>query len=433
MRAPSQVARPRLSHLVRTVPLAIVALLGAAIAWPPGADAAVPRLASAVDPCLLGSWSANAYATTFDYEGTNVDVYGGAGSTVSWAQSGVETDDYDSQKPWVGTYKDVQVAVWLRGTSQSMDATADGTLSSAISFEYAISEFATFGGVAISTFPPPNESQTFSYNCTTTALELSAGAETLTFSRDTASVVGVASTPDGKGYWTVTTTGAVVSAGDAPSYSGPAGVADVIGIAADPAAEGIWLVSADGSVYALGAARSLGSLPARDVRVDDIVAITPTPSGKGYWLVGADGGEFGFGDAESHGSLPGLGVHVSDIVGMVSAPTGDGYLMVGADGGVFAFGAKYHGSLPGLGVHVDDIVGILPTAQEAGYVLVGADGGAFVFGKGSGFYGSLPGRGIVVDDISGLALLPAGGGYWMVGTNGTVYAFGEATVYGRRR
>ncbi len=427
------VSRRRTGCALRAVPLTIVAVLGAAIAWPLGAAAASPRLASAIDPCLLGSWTAEAYATIFDYSGTNVDVYGGAGSTVSWGPNGVETDDYDSQKPWVGTYKGVQVAVWLRGTSESMDTTAEDTLSSPTSFEYAISEFATFGGVSISTFPPPNGPQTYSYSCTTSALRVSAGVETLTFSRDIAAVIGMASTADGKGYWTATNTGSVVPAGDAPYYGGPKGVTDIIGIAADPTGEGFWLVGADGAVYAFGTAPSLGSLPARGVPVDDIVTITPTPSGKGYWLVGADGEEFGFGDAGSHGSLPGLGVHVSDIVGMVSAPSGDGYLMVGADGGVFAFGAEFHGSLPGLGVHVSDIVGILPTADEAGYVLVGADGGAFVFGKGSGFYGSLPGRGIVVDDISGLALKPGGGGYWMVGTDGSVYGFGGAKVYGAER
>jgi hypothetical protein len=246
-------------------------------------------------------------------------------------------------------------------------------------------------------------------------------------------VVGIASTPDGKGYWVTDSTGSVTSSGDAPRYQSLAarGVAvdDIVGIAPDPKATGFWLVGADGSVYPFGSATFHGSLPGLGVKVSDIEGIAPTSDGTGYWLVGADGGEFAFGDATYHGSLPGIGVKVHGVVGMVASPTGRGYLMVGSDGGVFAFGMRFFGSLPGLGVKVSDIVGVLPTVDGAGYVLAGADGGAFVFGHGSGFYGSLPGRGIHVDDVTGLALTPDDHGYWMVGSDGTVYGFGDAEVY----
>jgi hypothetical protein len=246
-------------------------------------------------------------------------------------------------------------------------------------------------------------------------------------------VVGIASTPDGTGYWTADSAGAVKGFGDAPAYPALAStgveVSDIVGIAPDPVATGFWLVGRDGSIYPFGGAASHGSLPGQGVKASDIVGIAPTADGKGYWLVGADGGEFAFGDARYNGSLPGIGVHVHDIAGMVASPRSRGYLMLGTDGGVFAFGAEFHGSLPGLRVKVSDIVGILPTKNEAGYVLVGADGGAFVLGTGSGFYGSLPGRGIHVENVTGLALTPDDHGYWMVGAGGTVYAFGDAKIY----
>ena len=203
-------------------------------------------------------------------------------------------------------------------------------------------------------------------------------------------VVGIGSTPDGKGYWEVTRNGAVARFGDAGNYN---------------------------------------DLPGLHVRVGNIVAIAPTSDGKGYWLIGADGGEFAFGDAKYHGSLPGIHKHVDDIVGMVATPNGKGYVLVGKDGGVFVFGGQYHGSLPGLHIHVSDIVGILPTGAETGYVLVGSDGGAFVFGTGSGYYGSLPGRHQHIPDIIGIALSPDQHGYWMAGADAYVYDFGDATYF----
>ena len=204
----------------------------------------------------------------------------------------------------------------------------------------------------------------------------------------------------------------------------------VVGIASTPDGKGYWEVTRDGGVARFGDAGNYNDLPGLHVNVHDIVAIAPTSDGKGYWLIGADGGEFAFGDAGYHGSLPGLHIHVDDIVGMVATPNGKGYILVGRDGGVFVFGGVYHGSLPGLHIRVDDIVGILPTGAETGYVLVGSDGGSFVFGTGSGYYGSLPGRKVKVSDIVGIALSPDQHGYWMVGANASVYNFGDSTYFG---
>ena len=46
-------------------------------------------------------------------------------------------------------------------------------------------------------------------------------------------IVGLASTPDGHGYWEVSSTGVIFAYGDAHSYGSlPKGITDVIGIAA---------------------------------------------------------------------------------------------------------------------------------------------------------------------------------------------------------
>jgi hypothetical protein len=233
-----------------------------------------------------------------------------------------------------------------------------------------------------------------------------------------------------QGYLLAGRNGAVVAGGDAPalpSVHKPS--APVVGIAGTPDGGGYFAVTDTGVVTTAGDAVFRGDLAtlAPAVRVSDIVAIAPTTDGGGYWLIGADGGEFAFGNARYHGSLPGLGIHVDDVIGMVASSSGAGYLIVGADGGVFAFGAThFFGSLPGIGVRVDDIRAILPAAAGTGYILVGADGGAFSFGHGVPFHGSLPGEGVRVADVVGIALTPDDNGYWMAGANGAVYHFGDA-------
>jgi hypothetical protein len=237
----------------------------------------------------------------------------------------------------------------------------------------------------------------------------------------------------GGGFWISSAGGKVFGAGNASVYgslSVSATANPVVGIASTPDGKGYWEVTRNGSVAPYGDARDYNDLPGIHVRVSNIVAIAPTADGKGYWLVGADGGEFAFGDAHFHGSIPGLHIRVDDISGMVATPNGNGYILVGTDGGVFVFGGNFYGSLPGLHKKVDNIVGILPTGAETGYVLVGSDGGAFVFGTGSGFFGSLPGRHITESNIVGIALTSNQKGYWMAGSNGAIYNFGDASYFG---
>ncbi|MCL4414864.1 MAG: hypothetical protein M1522_09010, partial [Actinobacteria bacterium] len=69
-------------------------------------------------------------------------------------------------------------------------------------------------------------------------------------------VVGIASTPDGRGYWQVTAKGDVYSFGDAQfhgSMGGHALAAPVVGMSADPASGGYWLTASDGGVFAFDA------------------------------------------------------------------------------------------------------------------------------------------------------------------------------------
>jgi hypothetical protein len=244
-----------------------------------------------------------------------------------------------------------------------------------------------------------------------------------------------------QGYYLAGRNGAVLPSGAVPALGGFATPSSdpVTGIATSPDGRGYFAVTTDGLVHTAGDAVYRGDLlhpqkGGRIVHVSDVVSIVVTADGAGYWLLAADGEVYPFGDASFQGDLlhipGGTQVHVTNIVGMVASPTGRGYLLIGSDGGVFAFGqVHFYGSLPGIGVKVNDIRGILPAPSYTGYVLVGSDGGAFVFGTGAPYKGSLPGEHIHVSDVVGIAITPDGQGYWMAGSNGSVYPFGDATRF----
>ena len=188
-------------------------------------------------------------------------------------------------------------------------------------------------------------------------------------------------------------------------------VAGIVGIAATPDGRGYWLVAADGGVFSFGDAAVHGSTGA-EVLNAPMVGMATTPDGRGYWLVAADGGVFAFGDAGFQGSTGGQRLN-APVVGMAASPAGRGYWLVAADGGVFAFGdAGFHGFTGGQSLNAP-VVGMAATPAGAGYWLVAADGGVFAFGNAP-FEGSTGGAARASAAV-GIAGRP--GGYWI--------AFGE--------
>ena len=104
----------------------------------------------------------------------------------------------------------------------------------------------------------------------------------------------------------------------------------VVGMAATPDGRGYWEVASDGGLFAFGDARfygSTGSLPLNQ----PVVGMAATPDGRGYWLVASDGGLFAFGDAAFYGSMGGQPLN-RPVVGM-AANGGHGYWLVASDGG----------------------------------------------------------------------------------------------------
>ena len=126
-----------------------------------------------------------------------------------------------------------------------------------------------------------------------------------------APIVGMASTPDGHGYWLVAADGGVFSFGDAAFYGSMGGKAlnapivgmaggkainaPIVGMAAS-AADGYWLAGADGGVFSFGDASFLGSMAGHPLD-PSFSGMAATTDGRGYWLVRYDNCIFAFGDA----------------------------------------------------------------------------------------------------------------------------------------
>ncbi len=237
-----------------------------------------------------------------------------------------------------------------------------------------------------------------------------------------APAVGIASLPDGKGYWVARADGAVTAHGAAHFYgsmdSAPLN-APITHVVATPDGGGYWLVGADGGIFTFGDARFYGSMGGQHLNAP-IVDLAPTADGRGYWLVGSDGGVFAFGDAGYFGSMG--GAHLNQpVVGMAPDDRTGGYWLVASDGGVFSFNAPFYGSTGNLTLH-RPVNGMAATPDGSGYWFVASDGGIFAFGDAA-FRGSA-GAVNLNAPVVGMAADPASGGYWLVGADGGVFAYG---------
>src|SRR5262249_24699223 len=76
---------------------------------------------------------------------------------------------------------------------------------------------------------------------------------------------------------------------------------EVVGMTSTPSGRGYWLAGACGGVFAYGDARYFGSMSRGRMRAP-LVGIAATRTGRGYWLAAADSGVFAFGDARYYGA-----------------------------------------------------------------------------------------------------------------------------------
>jgi len=90
----------------------------------------------------------------------------------------------------------------------------------------------------------------------------------------------------------------------------------IVGMAATPDGKGYWLVASDGGIFTFGDAGFYGSMGGKPLN-KPIVGMASTPDGLGYWEVASDGGIFTFGDAGFHGSMGGQTIP-APVVAMAS-------------------------------------------------------------------------------------------------------------------
>jgi hypothetical protein len=232
-------------------------------------------------------------------------------------------------------------------------------------------------------------------------------------------IEGIASTPDGGGYWLAAANGGVEAVGDATYFGSMAGVAlsrPVNHVVATPDGHGYWLVASDGGIFSFGDAQFFGSMGGKRLNAP-VVDLAATPDGRGYWLVASDGGVFSFGDAPFFGSMGSQHLN-RPVVGIATDNQTGGYWLVASDGGIFSFRAPFHGSTGALKLN-QPIDGMAATAGGGGYWLVASDGGIFSFGDAT-FRGSGVGNGVAV----GMATDPSSQGYWIADSDGRVIAEG---------
>lgn len=234
-------------------------------------------------------------------------------------------------------------------------------------------------------------------------------------------ITGMASTPDGGGYWIVDAQGGVEARGDAVNYGSMAGtklVTPVSHIVSTPDGKGYWLVAADGGTFTFGDAHFYGSMGGKHLDAP-VVDIAPTSDGLGYWLVASDGGIFSFGDAKFQGSMGGKHLN-KPVVGISPDYATGGYWEVATDGGIFSFGAPFFGSTGAI--HLNKPVnGMTSTPNGQSYRFVASDGGIFDYGTAQ-FYGSMGGKHLNAP-VMGMATDNTTGGYWLVASDGGIFSF----------
>ena len=235
-------------------------------------------------------------------------------------------------------------------------------------------------------------------------------------------VVGLASTPDGSGYWLADAAGGVSAHGSAVNYGSLVGHplnAPIAHIVSTSDGHGYWLVASDGGIFSFGDATFLGSMGSSHLNAP-VVDMAPTSDGHGYWLVASDGGIFSFGDAQFRGSMGGKHLN-QPIVGMSADDATGGYWLVATDGGIFSFDAPFLGSTGSIRL-AKPVNGMASLAGGQGYWFVASDGGIFNEGTAR-FQGSMGGT-ILNAPVVGMAADLTTGGYWLVASDGGIFGFG---------
>ncbi len=409
-----------------------------------GAVSPGDRMAASIGQVSAGTWSITMDDLTSGQHASGTLAYGGPGSSAEWVEE-APTSGTTGNIVTLADFGTAQFSAMATGTTPVSTAALTAvsmTDSSNIiaypgTFDAASASFPVTYGAPTTISPTPSGSSTPPIPPTPTgsttptastppappttpaspSAATTGAGPTCSQTLASGSVVGMAATRDGGGYWIADRRGRVADCGDAADLgqvtyplSTP-----VVAIAATSDGGGFWMVTAAGQVLPFGDAGNHGSITVALNK--PIVALADDPATGGYWLLGADGGVFSF-DAPFYGSTGGLRL-TKPAVGMVATADGSGYYFVASDGGVFAYDAAFRGSMGAVALDAP-VVGMALDAATGGYWLDAADGGIFSFA--APFEGSTGGVRLAAPCVS-MSAYPAGSGYRFVAADGGVFDF----------
>jgi len=226
-----------------------------------------------------------------------------------------------------------------------------------------------------------------------------------------------------RGIRVASSSGTIYTMGDGRAHGNPArsGITTVVALANSSQGDGYWALGSDGKVAAFGGLGSFGDAAGKGVAAD----IVATASGTGYWILLANGGIYPFGDA-GYASSPkkaGLG---GTAIRMAARPQGDGYWVLMSDNVVHAFGAA-----PTLGSPSDagTAIDVRVTPSGGGYWVLTDAGRVVPFGDAAD-KGDLKRAKIKWSKpVARLLATPSGKGYVIINSEGSLLAFGDAPAY----
>ncbi len=246
--------------------------------------------------------------------------------------------------------------------------------------------------------------------------------------------VSMARTSDGKGYWLLSSQGAIYSYGDAEYYGG-ANTGDLnssetaVGLAATPDGKGYWILANDGAVFSFGDAGYHGGANTGDLTNGQVAkSITADGSGSGYWILSNQGAVFSFGDAPFYGGAYGQS-YFSGQTAQQLVKSGSGYWILSKSGNIYSYGsAPYEGNPAGFSGQT--AVAMAASSGGTGYWVLSEAGG--IYAEGSAPYlGGANGQSYFAGQAAtSLAASSDAGGYWILGNSGGVYSYGDAPFEG---
>ena len=202
-----------------------------------------------------------------------------------------------------------------------------------------------------------------------------------------------------------------------------------VALASTPTGKGYWTVSTSGDVHAFGDAHTYGG--ADTLALNQPVARHHADRHRpGYWLLARDGGIFSYGDAHVLRLDRRDDAQRADHRHGVDDPAATATGCSARDGGVFSFGTRSSTARPAHEARRAGDVDDRDPDRRRAICCSRSDGGLFSFGDAH-FLGSLPGAGWCPGPSALVLRADAGGGgYWMLLSDGQVVSFGNAKAWG---